>query len=137
MRIVRLTQTLFFLFNYGFLSKSQTLKTNQNRNTHTQTPNPKNPNPKPNPSLKLTYDTKKTEPVWNKGKPWHPDCDAAFNRPPPPVFEPEIDIESLLKPLEAAPPPPKPRGPPCYGCKEPIDDVSTNRSLLETPNGIP
>ncbi|KAI2809505.1 hypothetical protein BLOT_000654 [Blomia tropicalis] len=64
-----------------------------------------------------------TEPVYNKGKPWHPDCDAAFNRPPPPVFEPEIDIEQLLKPLEAAPPPPpKPRGPPCYGCKDPIDD---------------
>lgn len=73
--------------------------------------------------------------MFNKGKEWHPECDAAFNRPPPPpvvskptppppVFEPTIDIESLLKPLEAAPPPPpKPRGPDCYTCKEPIDDV--------------
>ena len=74
--------------------------------------------------------------MYNKGKTWHPECDAAFNRAPPPpppeVFEPEIDIEQLLKPLEATPQPPKPRGPPCYGCKQPIDDVSMMMKMMWT-----
>lgn len=98
----------------------------------------------------------KVQPVYNKGAYWHPDCDAILNRPPPPpppvvkeVPKPappppelhpinEMDIDSLLAPLVMAPPPPK-HGPPCFGCKAPIDDVSlcpAIKNLVLHPYGL-
>lgn len=84
--------------------------------------------------------------VFNKGKYWHPDCDAAFNRqPPPPPPVPDLDIESLLGPLQKTeskpvmappPPPPKPKGPDCFGCSKPIEDVSFDFSIEIPPLSV-
>ena len=70
--------------------------------------------------------------MYNKGKYWHPDCDAAINRqqpPPPQAPVPELDIESLLEPLTKRETRPVqaalPRGPECDGCALPIIDVSS------------